>query len=183
MTLVEDSIRFIHKITKSHSNQHKFRKLIDSANLQPRKLTKPVKTRWITCRSALSESLQYRDIILQVLADDKSEKTIQLCATMSNPENLLRIASIVLLLNRTTETNNLLQRTVLSLADSKTVIDSLRVELGSLTSDVPQFHTKKSCWEPNPASRFIKDAEKVIQEERADPVQLCEEPGGESQVS
>ncbi|KAK2955338.1 hypothetical protein BLNAU_9729 [Blattamonas nauphoetae] len=78
----------------------------------------------------------YRDIILQVLADDKSEKTIQLCATMSNPENLLRIASIVLLLNRTTETNNLLQRTVLSLADSKTVIDSLRVELGSLTSDV-----------------------------------------------
>ncbi|KAK2942035.1 hypothetical protein BLNAU_23049 [Blattamonas nauphoetae] len=133
---LEDSIRFIHKITKSHSNQNKFRKLIDSANLQPRKLTKPVKTRWITCRSALSETLLYRDIILQVLADDRTEKTIQLCATMSNPENLLRIASIVLLLNRTSETNNLLQRTSISLADSKTVIDSLRVELGSLTSDV-----------------------------------------------
>ncbi|KAK2940792.1 hypothetical protein BLNAU_24298 [Blattamonas nauphoetae] len=55
---------------------------------------------------------------------------------MSNPENLLRIASILLLLNRTTETNTLLQRTVLSLADSKTVIDSLRVELGTLTTDI-----------------------------------------------
>ncbi|KAK2943117.1 hypothetical protein BLNAU_21944 [Blattamonas nauphoetae] len=49
-----------------------------------------------------------------------------------------------------------------------------------LNQSLSQSHSSNNF---SPRGGFIKDAEKVIQEERADPVQLCEEPGGESQVS
>ncbi|KAK2946016.1 hypothetical protein BLNAU_19027 [Blattamonas nauphoetae] len=133
--LIHDAIAFVHRITKSHSRQKALKKKLAEDQLPDRKLTKPVKTRWSTCHTVIEESLKYCDVIIAIIQSEIDEKAKYLVHIFSNPENQLRLASILLILDQTTVPIHILQKNELSLAEAKEAVSTLKMFLSSLTRE------------------------------------------------
>ncbi|KAK2943627.1 hypothetical protein BLNAU_21458 [Blattamonas nauphoetae] len=134
-TLINNSIRFVHAITKSHSLVKKFSKALRQSGQKPHSLAKPIKIRWSTCRQALEDTLRFRTIISQLLQESNQLKHQTLIVYFELEENIARLAALLSLLEMTTYTVSILQSRTLTFPECRAAIQNLRRTLTTMEED------------------------------------------------
>ncbi|KAK2957579.1 hypothetical protein BLNAU_7478 [Blattamonas nauphoetae] len=133
---INNCIRFINSITRSHSKKTAFQLELRKRRLPEMKLSKPCKVRWNTFHRSVSQTIHFSNVIISIHRTDPDPKTAQLCVFFQNPTNFLRSASLDYILEKTSIPLKNMQSAELSLSESREIVMKLIQQLEGCNPEV-----------------------------------------------
>ncbi|KAK2940961.1 hypothetical protein BLNAU_24137 [Blattamonas nauphoetae] len=135
----------IHSNTKSASYTRDFAQKMKDRGHSRTRLTKPLRIRWHTCQSTVSEMFDYGDIILSILSKDTNTTVQSLCAYFMQPKTILLLPIVNHLLTMCKSPLLELQARDITFIQCKEIILQLRSDLASINEEVFRQHLPACC--------------------------------------
>ncbi|KAK2945206.1 hypothetical protein BLNAU_19895 [Blattamonas nauphoetae] len=144
-TLINNCVSMIHSITNSASYTRDFAQKMKDRGHSRTRLTKPLRIRWHTCQSTVSEMFDYGDIILSILSKDTNTTVQSLCAYFMQPKTILLLPIVNHLLTMCKAPLLELQARDITFIQCKEIIQQLRSDLTSINEEVFRQHLPACC--------------------------------------
>ncbi|KAK2946176.1 hypothetical protein BLNAU_18920 [Blattamonas nauphoetae] len=116
----------------AHRTPHTFARLLTDKGLPQKKLSRPIQTRWSTCRTVIHDVIQYNSVISAVLTPTEDAETQRLSTLFSTPTATHLLAGQLYVLNMAQELNTLLQKSHITIPQSLSVITQFQEKLLSI---------------------------------------------------